>query len=55
MTKTGSDFTNTFRDLAGISKTPEMTAADEAVLEKILGHCAPKAHHLSKAKSPYEN
>ena len=42
MEKTGADFTNTFRDLASVTKSPEMTEKDERTLEKILSHCAPK-------------
>lgn len=53
MTKTGADFNNTFRDLSGISKQVDMTDQDNIVLEKILSHCAPKEHLLSKAKNPY--
>ena len=42
MERTGSDFTNTFRDLAGITKSAEMTEQDERILQKLLSHCAPK-------------
>ena len=55
MEKTGSDFTNTFRDLAGITKSPDMTSTDEATLQKLLSHCAPKDELIAKVKSQYED
>jgi len=36
LAKTGADFTNTFRDLASVTKSAEMTSRDEAVLDKIV-------------------
>ena len=47
MKKTGSDFTNTFRDLAGISKDLSMTDDDNVVLDKLLTHSAPKEQLLA--------
>eukprot|EP00354_Favella_ehrenbergii_P001634 CAMPEP_0170459548 /NCGR_PEP_ID=MMETSP0123-20130129/6196_1 /TAXON_ID=182087 /ORGANISM="Favella ehrenbergii, Strain Fehren 1" /LENGTH=125 /DNA_ID=CAMNT_0010724163 /DNA_START=1383 /DNA_END=1760 /DNA_ORIENTATION=+ len=52
--KTGSDFTNTFRCLSGVTKSAEITEQDEAVLAKLVSYCAPKEFFISKAKNPYE-
>ena len=55
MKKTGSDFTNTFRDLAGLTKDLSMTDEDNIVVDKLLTHAAPKQQLLAQAKSPYED
>lgn len=51
MEKTGSDFTNTFRDLAQVTKSPNMSPQDEVALAKLQSHCAPKEHFIAKCKS----
>ena len=55
MTKTGADFTNTFRDLSKVKKSTEMTAEDERAIEVLVGHSAPKEALLQSAKSPFES
>lgn len=55
MEQTGADFTNTFRDLAGVTKSQEMTAKDEQILAKLVTNCAPKEEAMSKCKIPYED
>ena len=55
MTKTGADFTNTFRSLSQIRKSNEITAEDERAIEVLVGHSAPKEALLESAKSPFES
>ena len=52
----GSDFTNTFRDMAKVSKAADMTEADqEALVALSTKNTAPKEALLMSKKSMYES
>lgn len=55
MEKYGCDFTNTFRILSTVSKSPEISPKDQEVLKKIVSNMMPKSEMLKNAKSEYAN